>query len=70
MTDLGLLTVIHGDDHGTPTQRRVTFLHWRVPPNVGDLVETADSGVYVVERRVWTKTQDLEIHLVPYRGEP
>lgn len=64
MTDLSLITVIHDRDryHGSP-ERRVTFLPWRVPPNVGDIVELADSNVYVVERRVWTKTQDLEIHL-------
>jgi hypothetical protein len=62
---MGCITVIHGDDYGTPT-RRVTFLQWRVPPNAGDLVETTDGGVYVVDRRVWTKTGDLEIHLRAY----
>ena len=71
MTDLSLITVIHdSDQYHASAPRRVTFLHWRVPPNVGDFVELPDPNyppgwttTYVVERRVWTKTQDLEIHL-------
>lgn len=59
-------TVIHGDDHGVATEQSAFFL-WRVPPNVGDFVEL-DAGTYVVERRVWTKILDLEIHL--RRAEP